>query len=402
MARANTYTWLPLDHWARIMGYNLWLFNGFSQFPCTVGSECHDVWYQYPEQFDTLSREELAIAIKSAESQIANMVNFNLLPDWSWDVVPTPRYKTPMYTNTTKVNGLAKSVQVKKRYVWAIGTRTKTFVENAAILKVDLDGDGFAETGQITLSNAINQNYVKLYYPGENGSDAWEIRPITFVSDTIIQFPLYLVPRPEFTLPTCMEPMDPEDDVYLETVDVYQVENSTADIELVFPPCACGGCSLTAMLGCGYVDDEELGYVAYNPSTACLDGWIYDSGTGNCGTYDEENPAGRCLPDASKVKIYYYSGWQDTNSEKPLIDLDPYWWHPISYLAASILPRKPRNCCGGTQSQLVTRWAADLTLRDDQEARSYFATEFILNNPLGITTQGAYHAFQKARIKRIT
>ena len=91
MARASTYTWLPLDRFFQILGANPFHGNGIFTDLQPIRSGCDDMWLQYDWQdAQHVSRESLAEAIQDAEQQIANYVGYNLLPTWEID----ERHKT--------------------------------------------------------------------------------------------------------------------------------------------------------------------------------------------------------------------------------------------------------------------------------------------------------------------
>ena len=376
MARAETVTWLGLDEWARVMGYDLWEFNGFSALPCNVSSSCGTSWYQTPEQGGNLSREELAIAIQSAEVEIAEYVNFNLLPDWDIATVTPERYYRPEYTSNfavgarvgcyTEVKG--KSVQLPKRWVRGIGIKAKEFLGNYPITRIDKDGDGFMETGQVSVSTDIDYDEIKIYYPDENGDDSWEIRPIKLSGRTVIEFPMYLVPVKSQFMGMCADALDPEnEDNFLTTVDVYHVYNDSSVLGTLN---YTNGCSTVKGENCVTVTDSELGYVSYNYNF---------------------------YPEPDSISLSYYSGWENSKGNRTKID--PYWATPISYLAISLVDRMPHNCDGGNTTQLVSRWTEDLA--EITDIRRFYISEFQNNNPFMVTTRGAYYAYGRAVKKRI-
>lgn len=380
MARASTKTFLPLDIWAKQFGYNLWLFNGFSQLPSTIGSQCHDVWYQYPEQFDTLSREELAQSIAHAEREIISYLGYNVLPDWDVELLIPPSYHKPGYTSNLTTKNRGKSVRVSKNYVRDLGIKVKHLLETVPISQIDKDNDGFIETGRITLSYpTISKNEIRLYAPGKSGDDTWEIRPYTVVNSTTIEFPLYLVPQ--FDLLENMvsvNPLDPTNPaMFLTELDVYRVYNDDqTNVVLIYN--SCTGCDEIAVSTCGRIEDEKYGYIVYNPTFIC-------------------SPTGATEPD--KIQLSYYSGWVG-KVDQPLHQIDNIWWQPIAYLAIGYFDKPVRNCCGGTQSQLVTKWADDYTVGGKDVSRRVYATSSMLEHPFGVTTRGAYFAWQ--RIKHLT
>src|SRR5688572_25345186 len=110
--RASTPTWLSLYDWAKIMRYSMSNFAGLNNFPCQVGRNCGNVWFQYDEQSDNLSREALAIAIRDAEDMLSNYVGYNLLPDWNDEVLSPPQFYKPEYISAFTTRGKPKSIQV--------------------------------------------------------------------------------------------------------------------------------------------------------------------------------------------------------------------------------------------------------------------------------------------------
>lgn len=375
MANAETYTWLPLDDWAKIMGYNRWEFNGFSQWPSDKRS-CGSVWYQHPEQTDMVTKAELAETISLAESMLADYVGYNLLPTWdSIETIP-PRFRVPGYTSNVNVFNRPKSVRMPKAHVYALGERTKTAIElGATILRVDRDGDGFDETAQVTTTlTDINVNEVRVYYPGESGDDAWEIRPIK-VAGNVIEFAIWQVPLKESVYGLNPVAMDPSDTANYETeVDVYRVYNdTTTQVTLVYNPDAeCGtDCEYGTVGNCAWVQNGELGYIVYNPAL-----------------YRE--------PD--QLWVNYYSGWRK-NGGRPLVELDPYWAKAVAYLTVGMLDKPLHDVYGGIESQLPSRWQERLDERTP--GRTVALSQFMAENPFGIVTQGAWFAYQRAVARRI-
>lgn len=374
MARANTTTWLSLDEWATIMGYNAWTFNGFAAWPCQGGDCCDDVWYQYPDQYETVSREELAIAIRQAEEVISDYVGFNLLPDWNVSRVETPRFYNARYDTRYTANNAPKSVQVDRRLLRQLGIKAKRVItEGATITRIDRDGDGFEEMAQVTVPNDTDRNQIRLFYPNQNGADEWEIRPVKFINSYTVEFPVYMIPKPNLLGGTCPDALDPDNpDNYITSVDIYQIYNDTsAKITQYYENlCSCGMSSTESN---GYIKNERLGYVAYNPC--------------NCG-YEPQ-----------RVEIPIYSGFTG-RTDRPLIELDYYWKQPIAYFAASLLNKPCKSGCGGDEHN-VSIWQVDL-MQEESMGTAYRTTTAILENIFGVATKGAWYAYQRSKVKVIT
>lgn len=392
MARANTYTWLPLDEWARLMGYNLWHFNNINvgyDATGTDGYACSGFWVQYPYQDEKTTRDELAEAIRQAEEVLANHVSYNLVPDWEErEILNPPRYYNPSYQSNVTIRGAPKSVQLSRRHVLAGGVRAKSAIQtNALISRVDLDGDQFDETATLTVTTDVNVNEIRLYYPNEDASDSWEIRPIQVTAQgdgtVVISFPIWLIVKRQHIEGIESPALDGlnDDSIFLTSVDVYRVYNDTSQqVKVIYAPdwedCIdpATACDEIYYGDCLYVRDEELGYVVYNPQL-------------------REEP--------DKLEIAYYSGWRNHRESRPYTDMDPYWKMTVAVLAASLLDKEVRNCCGANNNQLVSRWRVELD-KNTVGGEYYQITKELINNGFGLATRGAWYAYRRAEARRVT
>lgn len=383
MARASTQTWLPLDEWARMMGVSLWHFNGIKfDETCDVRQvPCSGIWYQHPWHGPRLSREDVAIAIREAEQTIATFVGYNLLPDYHREVVvPQPHHRPEFRTSYTP-QGLPKSVQLSRGYVWEGGVRKKELLDTVAIIRVDKDGDGLKETARITLNTSVHFNELRFYYPGEEGVDAWEIRPVKFVSYNnpyVIEVPMYQLVKKIHIESLCHDDnalQANDDSIYLTEVEVYRVyTDKTHQARLIYaPPYGClTGCDETYKETCLTIEDHELGYVRYNPG----------------------------YPEPDRVEVFYQSGWiAPSGVQRPYVDMDPYWKTAVAYFAAGLLD-KAVICCGGIQSDAASRWREELDRIHDRSPQ-FMSTARQIENPFGIPTRGSWYAYNKAKARRI-
>ena len=80
MARADTYTLIPLDTFAYIAQIHPGHFNtlaGGDIFPVT--GSCSDVWWQYGWQaHDRVSRDDLAQAMRDVEKEVASVLGYSI------------------------------------------------------------------------------------------------------------------------------------------------------------------------------------------------------------------------------------------------------------------------------------------------------------------------------------
>lgn len=367
MARANTYTWLPLDQWADLMGYNRYHFNGIVLPNCNRGVSCGNIWYQYPEQSGALSREEVAVAIRQAEDVLSRYVNYNLTPDWFSEILYPSNYYHLMYQTVRRVGGYPKTVQTSKRKFIAGGQQAKTLIENVALEFFDRDNDGFNESARIPIPADVVLSEVRLYYPDTNGADEWEIRPFTATTTHLI-VPVWSLVQQPLIEENCIEPLDGETDIYLDTIDVYRVYNdTTTQVRLIYAP-TCNECEETYTTSCLNASDHRLGHVTYNP-------------TG--------------LPEPQKLELFYYSGHPRLNNQ-----LDPFWARLIAILACAYLDKKPCNCCDGNECQYVSQWMDQLD-RVEEGKPSFQTSKRILENEFGIASRGAWFAMRQSYRSRI-
>jgi hypothetical protein len=304
-------------------------------------------------------------------------LGYNMLPDWREEALSPPSFHDRSYMTSVTASGHPKSIELKRGHVLAGGIRAVEEVALAeSVTYVDLDGDSFNETAEITIDlSDYDLNEIRVFYPGEGGDESWEIRPIKITSERI-RIPLWLIVRPELTEPTCLDSVNGDDaESYLETVDIYRVYNDTSNqVTLLWEEnCACGSedvCTHRAYDNCLRVRDSELGYVVYNP---------------------------RAYVEPSAVYIRYYSGWRGRVS-RPLVELDPIWKTAIAYYAAGLL-QNVCACCDDTLPGFVNKWSEDITRIGKDVA--YRSTNRQIENIFGIPTQGAWYAYSMCKLRKL-
>ena len=98
MARASTDTLLSLDRYAAVLGIPPPHFNqGFSNVIFPITASCPAVWFQYAWQnYDSVSREDLALEIANAEQDIADVLGYWPAPKWiAQEAHRYPRHHRP-------------------------------------------------------------------------------------------------------------------------------------------------------------------------------------------------------------------------------------------------------------------------------------------------------------------
>lgn len=394
MARSDIRTLLPLDRWSHLMGIDPLHFNQLQSNNFNNGESCGSTWYQHPWQgANRVSRDDIAIAIQTAEHMLADDVGYHLLPDWDVDeIIKTIPLRNPTaYSSGYNVRGTHKSAFAHWGHIISGGIQTKAFIGNMRIAFTDEDGDGYKETVTGTIATIVTDpDEIRLYYAGKSGDDAWEIRPISVsisggTATIVFKAWQIVVEDPQEIFNAAILDADLAAS-YESTVDVYQVhlypypqlsmlwENLD---DCVSSDSSCGECGHYAQDGCMTVRDNRLGEFAYKAAT-----W---------NTLTELFTGAECViaRDPDRVQISYLSGWRDMKQSRPSNVMDPYWERVVAYLAASLLDKQICDC--NNAAEFVGYWRDDLA-RNNAERTFQMAPERIANK-FG-TTRGADFALR--------
>ena len=412
MARASTETLLALDHYAQILGIPPPHFNqGYSATIFPITASCPAVWFQYAWQdYDSVSREDLAREIANAEQDIADVLGYWPAPKWiAQEVHRYPKHHRPdVYgVGGRNVRGQFKGIRTRYGKIISPGQRAVTLigsptVAGGTIVFSDADGDGFDETVTITQATALTDECeVKVYFTGHAGDPEWEIRPArtkaiaggTFTAT----FWAWQLVDPDYweELPVDgFTSINLDGAVYVAQVDVYREYADTSATSAAFywepqpstsaicTTClgtGCEACVLTEQTGCLHIRDAERGIVVPAPAS-------YDS--------DDAEWDSACFSicrDPDEVKLYYYAGaLSDLNLRGSTCEpLSGWWAYTIAMLATARLER-PFCKCGNSEA-LARMWMEDLSLIGEQSHNVSFE---LLGNPFG-TRRGEIQAWQR-------
>lgn len=424
MARASTFTLLPIDDWARHLGVNPAHFAGAYNAEINPGTAtCGDLWTQWNWQTrtDRASREDVALAIAGAEEDIARVAGFWPAPRWiAEEVHPYPRFHRPdlIQIGGLDARGYAKNIRADYGKIIAPGQRAVTLLgtpttAGGTLVYADADGDGVVDTATVTQATTLTDACeVKVYFQGEAGAPEWEIRPArtaaiaggiftaTFwawqLIDPVLWEALPGVTEPEGidydeqTVPGTYDNLVASVDVYREFNDTTETsatfywEPETAALNWLNLVCSCGGsgtcaaCALTTQDGCLHVRDANQGLVAPWPAD-------YDGGAW-------EGAAWSACRDPDFVKLWYYTGdiSQRRLGGRTCQPLSEYWAQTITWLSVARL-EKPLCSCDNV-ADLVANLRADMSLVGGPT--SYNATIEQLNCPWG-TRRGAVMAWER-------
>lgn len=408
MSRASLATKLSLDRWAKILGINPVHFSG------AVGSEiwpdngaCADIWPQHSWQTsdELVGREDVAIAILSAEEDIKNEAGYAVAPTWeSEETHSWPRKM--VYGNTFQTN---------YGYVIAGGVRAVTAIEEAAdVVYSDPDNDGWDELATITVSTDLTDpREIKLYTTGFDGEPEWEIRPLKRVvisgGTATITADAWLMLDPELweRYPTNVgfagiEITDTATRV--TTVDVYREYNDVSQNGALFYQqaagsnycgfCSGGGCAVCATDsygGCLGIVDARMGMVQPNAATYSNGQW-----TG----YRPSN----CRP-VQRVSLNYLAGEVDKLYTQRR-SLDPLTHHLAEAIVWLSVARLPKGICSCNNIRDKVNWLrTDATTLREPAANAALFGRFenmdVFRCPFGVRV-GEVKAWQRvARLKDV-
>lgn len=385
MATARTRTLLPLDRFAAIIGMSPLHFNQVvldeldpsDRQPMMPASTCGQPLLQYSWQdADRVGREEIAQAIADAEAAITRELGYS----------PGPRYILD-----ERVDGLRfpwmnnfYNLVLSQGYVISGGREAKTLLANRPIVYSDDDGDGYDELATVTIATTVTSpDEIAVFYPDENGVDAWEIRPINVdiaAGTATITFSRHQAVAKNLLEAFVTNAVDGMvDSNFLGTVDIYRRYIDPSQMleflgNISCPNCidaTCVACVSNSHAGCFLVQDARLGIVAARPAT-----WDADN--------SEFRSAYACYPFRS-ARVWYKAG---------LASLSPEWERAITYYALTFLDRP---LCGCEALEAYTKhWKDDLTTSSSTPSggtQTFRISTRLLDSPFG-TTRGGIHAWR--------
>lgn len=399
------YTLLSPARFAKLFGIgplHFWGATAVSLSPAVfpTGSSCGDIWPQHDWQnYDQVSREALAYAIRDAEEDIKNAVGFWPAPVWCVETELYPRdfYRTAMM-QTRDVRGFSRGILTDVGRIIGGGKRAVTLLGScdtatASLAYTDDDGDGFSETATITLATTLTSvEGIKVYHAGHSGAIEWEVRPLRSKSISggtlTIILDSWLLIDPElyddFPTDEGFTAIDVSTTAnFVTSVDVYYEYNDTSDATAVFRwesaegSCSCGlcggtGCAVcteTTQDGCLQVRDGENGMVVPHPAS-------YSDGSWALTEYSVCR-----APD--RVDLYYYAGEiaQDYLNGRTYDPLSDNWAWMIAWIAAARLERPPCSC--SRHANFFDHLREDLSA-SPQGGGSYAFAMDALDNPFGV------------------
>lgn len=402
MAIASTPTKLPLATWAKILGLHPLHFEGIAFTPENRGAAlCDQALFQYSwQESDRTGREEIAQAIADAENMLENQLGWRLIPTWESDEwVRTARAKQPelIIGSSRDLRGYASAVKATWGKVLTGGIEARALLgADQTITWSDEDGDGYDETGTVTVAagDALACE-VEVYYPGHDGDPAYQIRPATAAiagGAATITFRRELCVLE--TILNAMTPTtaDPDDDTdFLSEVDVYRHYNDPSQqVTLLWSPRGCADCSGEGCALCAYTAQTGCLHLRSTPTSAIL-GWSPGEYDADTDTFTPLPLAGSGTPDLAR--LYYQAGHQAKRGCPMVMDLA--WARVVTYLSLAQLDRPMCDCTANAWAY----WRQDMGISSGGEQDVVFGgatRQYSAGNPFG-TRRGAVYAWDRVR-----
>jgi hypothetical protein len=382
MARADTWTLLPIDEWARYMAVHPDAWNQVTHCDRPYPGDCERVWIQdgWLDHVSgrILGREDVARAIATAEDMIARALGFWPAPTWTMaEEHPWPRPARGQQITYPPIG-------LNWGHIISGGVRRLVNVAIAAtVVYSDADGDGIDDAGTITITEAqltaagASAEELAVYFLGET-DDTWMIRPLTTGAGLAPGDVTLPGRRSQFTDPDLWriaEDVDLCTDAnFVAEVDVYRrVNDPRYQAQLVYQGGTCDEafCAEVCQDACLRIDDPRLSIVRAQAGT-------YADGSWTAACFSQNRP-----PDA--VRVWYHHGMLLGANGR----IRPMMAEAIVRLANTYLVDEP---CGCTQTR--HRWARD---REEQDINTYDAQ--LCMSAFGSTMKGALFAWSV--VKRV-
>lgn len=392
----ETPTLLPVARWgARLGMHPLHLQQVDLASTQTTTPMCGQpvLQHAWQDRGQRTSREDIATAIATAEEQIASVLGYSVLPDWTSEDVRLvdQDWRPEIYPwHGSAVTGKPATVELRNGYFIGGGQRAVSVISaGAAVVYTDEDGDGYKETATAAVATSVTDlNQIAVFYRsadtplGTAADPEWEVRPITVgitAGTATIRW------RRELgVIANLLTELEPEavdgaiDANFITAVDVYRRYTDPAtsaryEWEGGGCGCVCGSasCGYTVGTGCLLAHDERNSIASIQPAT-------YDAATA---AWTMASWAYCRRPD--RAVTWYRAGYRDMRRPRPYYDMDPMLERCVAYMATALLER-PVCGCDSVASQMAM-WRQDLAMTPvgDVGGGSFQISQGDLANPFG-------------------
>lgn len=391
MARASTYTLLPLDSWAAIMGIDRFEFNQIgTDLPVAKQNACQRVFFQYAWQKDYLSREEVAQAIADAERMMAEQLRFYPAPKYFiGEIVQYPRpYQRNLFGYAGTPRGEWKRVQLAWHRFQTAGVLNRTSIGTGNVVQTDPDGDAFNDGFSVTIATTVtNANEIGIYFTATDRNnvtldETWRIRPVNVTisgGNAVITGGIEQLVKPDLTLEYAADNLSATNPLtYVTQVEVYRVFTDTTATDAL-PYQGVG--EWDAIPGCV---DSSCGFEI---KPICLSEWdasnsvVWPAFGLPCAWPQNREP--------DRLSVNYLAGLPLVNGQ-----MQKDMARAVAYLAASLLASEKCGC--ERSNRILAYWRTPLHLLDSGQDRGFTQKELESNPFDAIPSRGSIFAWKRA------
>lgn len=288
--RSSTKTLLTLWEWSQIIQVSPWWMAQISenvpQRGNVMNTQCEHTCCQFAYQnFDFLSREEIAEAIAQAEDLFAEIVGY----------YPAPRYivserhqyprdynrQFPIRYGMRAASANFKAIQTKYGHIQVVGTEQLTSLGNAAVVLSDATASGINDTFTVTIAvpagttAAAIAAFFKTADRAGLSLEESEIKPLTVTISganvATITGHVSLLVLPALQLTAAPDDLSATDNtIYATSITVYTRATDTTDTGSLtwanLRPCEEPPCESTLTTACFGVRDLETGWLEPLPA----------------------------------------------------------------------------------------------------------------------------------------
>lgn len=233
---------LPIEVWRNIMGYHPYHFFQLANSDIPLDG-CDDLVRSYPwRSADMASRQDIRLAIESAESIMRRYLGYSVAPRYVEQTYPWPVLADGgIRWGAAGSDWRWLTIQADEGHIQAAGVESLTLLGTPTLTYSDPDGDGLLDTWTLTIATTITDTaQIAVYFAaadrlnGAAAGDDWRILPVTITINTgvaTIRGRAWQVVKPilyeGFTSDQLNPDPTPITSTFVATLDVYQRTTNT-------------------------------------------------------------------------------------------------------------------------------------------------------------------------------